>query len=438
MRSSAAQMPVVPDALADAHALSFAQALALGRQRDPLGHKLHVGFGMLYAFTLALEAAPGSIGFALLLVMAVIRLPHTWPCYRFLARAVVLWLLLGWAAFHGLSILWSSDPSHGMTEWRAFRAVLTPLMLWPIVDTAGKLIAAFLLSVAVQNALQILNLAHILEFTKYSTRLGGLTHPNIAALLCVTAMCWHLTAVLNGTRNVRWISAAGFLAAAIGLVSTGGRSSWIAATIVIPLLVIIAAIRRPHTRKLAIAIAICGMLGAGGVYLAASDMIVTRYNNALDNVQRMKEGSYNTDFGHRVASWGIAWDTFLQSPVIGAGAGGYRTPKHHPRYGPLLDEYTHAHSVYMQVLACTGAIGAAIVLALFVLSLKGAWNAPMHAPYTDGTFFVMFSWMITALTDTHHDRGTTLGLLAFAITLVLQPMSVVHRGGRGARGDGNG
>ena len=412
-----------------ANTVGAAELLSQARQRDLIGHHVHVALGILYAMLLPLATAPKDIVWTLLVIWCVVRLPHTRVCYAPILRLRLVWLFLAWAGWHGLCCLWSSDPVAGLDEFGAFRVVVTPLVLWPVIDRAGWLIGAFLIGLFGQNIVQLCQQFHWLgQEPGFAGRLDGWLHAIHTGAFCAAAMCWTLAAVLNGRGKLRWLSLVGMAVAAVGLVYTGSRGPWIAAAIVLPLGLVLIGIRRRSARRAAVGLAAISLIGAAVAWPLAKDVVVPRIRDALGELrQAREEGVYWTSAGLRPALWSWAWQMFEAAPLRGVGAGGFHDAlQQQPSYKeaiarqPDRAEYMardHAHSTSMQVLATTGLPGAVLLVTVLALAVRQAWRDPPWHPFSDGTLLVILSWVIGAQFDTYHLNGHLFGLLALALAV---------------------
>lgn len=429
-----------------------AQALLrAAREADPIGHRIHVLLAALYLATLPLATSGKDIGFALLAVCAIVRLPRTWRCYTPLFREPLLWVVLVWCAWQGIAIAWSGDPNEGFKSLRAFRVLATPWLLWPILDAIVLLIVAFLTGVVAANLVQVFQWLEWFGLrAAMNDRLRGLIHPIQLGMMCVTAMCFHLMLLLRlpfpgagkwrKTLTIVALSVIGFCGAALGLVFSGSRGPWIAAAIAIPLLVTVTFIRRSTLRRRAGIVLIAGLMLAAAGWLAGRDMIGQRLSDAREEYDRaVEEGIVWTSTGLRLQLWEWAIDMWRSSPVVGIGAGEFETAERahpeyadvvsHPRFRELVDEGSlpddhldrhHAHSTWLHVLACTGAIGLVLLTAVAVMALVRAWKDREDHLYTDAAFFALIAWLIGAQFDAFHLNGHMFGLFAFLIAIVLK------------------
>jgi O-antigen ligase len=421
------------------------------RRRDPVGHQVHTVLAALFLFLLPLATAPKDVAFALLLGYALLRLPNTWRSYTPLLGARLVWALAAWTAWTAITILWSSNRAEGAEELGAFRAVLLPFMLWPVLDRLPWLIGAMLLGVAAQNGVQACQGLRLFGLAPADDgRLRGLIHPIQTGAFCAAAMCWHVSGWLVGKGWVRWASLAGLGAAGAGLVATGSRSTWIAAAVAVPLAFLLVAVRRPRRRRAVAVLAVIGVVAALGAWPLASDMVVRRVTSAWNEMRMAREEHrVGTSTGLRLAMWDWAWEIFRDHPLIGVGAGGYRTSAQAlPEFSMAAENATasqrdyldrgHPHSSYLHVLATTGVIGGAAFLAVIALALCNAWRDEAGPPGARGESSLsrstahacqpvmvaaLVTWLIGAQFDAYHLNGHLFGLLGViaAATLPLRP-----------------
>ena len=79
----------------------------------------------------------------------------------------------------------------------------------------------------------------------------------------------------------------------------------------------------------------------------------------------------------------------------------------------------HPHSVYLYVLACTGAIGGLFLLAVIVSLIRQCWRDPPNHLYADGAFIVLIGWLIGAGFDCYNLNGHMFGLVTMVVAVTL-------------------
>jgi len=429
----------------------IADALRYVRYRDPIGNRVHHVLAITICVMLPLSTAASAIASALVAGYAILRLPNTWRCYSPLLRIPVIWALALFAAWCALSILWSSDAPQGLDELAAARLFAAPLVLWPVIDRAHWFIGALLAGVAMQNVVQLMQGLGVADASILSGdlhgasgRLGGWLHPIQTGAWCAAALCWHVSAAL--TARPTWLKAlslAGALAAGLGLLATGSRGPWLAAAVAVPLCLLVIAARRPAARRGAAVLAGAGIIAVVLTAMFAGGMLRERVQGAHDEFEAAREEQvYWSSTGLRLALWSWSIDIWQKSPIVGEGAGSFRTElQAQPGYQDALKRFeqaqqegdtppsdylnrAHAHSTYLHVLAGTGLVGVAILVALLVLAARRAWLDPPTHPYVDGTIAVLAVWIVGAQFDCYHLNGHLIGMLAMAITFTLPHRAV--------------
>lgn len=412
---------------------SFWALHAWVRERDPLGHRVHTALAALYLLLLPLATMPKEPAFALLLLYALLRLRHTWRLYSALLREPLTWALLAWAAWQAASMLWSREPVEGFDEFQAMRMLATPLLIWPILDRAPKLIAAFLVGLFIMNLVQVSQLAGWIPIDDPG-RHGGWLHPIQTAALCLAAACWHFAAALWSRGTIRWLSFIGLAAALGGLLATGSRGPWIAAVVTLPLEAIVLMVRRPSLRRVGFMVVAVSLLLLVIAVVTARQPILERIDRSVQELQQASaQQDAATSGGLRLAMWSWAYDMFRAHPIKGIGAGSYGVARQElPAYRELLQRQpqdadyfnrTHPHSIYLYALACTGVIGAALLAIVLVILIRQCWRDRPDHEYADGNFFVLVSWLLGGIFECYNLEGTMMGLfgLLCAVTMRLRP-----------------
>lgn len=411
--------------------------LSYARERDPIGQRVHLAFALFFMASIPFMTALSSISYALLVGYSLLRLPNIWRCYPPLLRIGTFWTLCAFTAWLGVSCLWSEAPFQGLDELKAARVILIPMALWPVLERLTWLMIATLLGVVAQNGSQLLQFLNLLdEPSELKGRFRGLLDGQ-TAMWCLAAMCWQLSAALRTKGRWRWLSLIGLLMATAGLIATGNRGPWIGAAIIMPLAMIVIAIRRPQARGFALALVVVGLIGSAASWPIARRMVLPRLEKAVSEVRAAREdGVYWTSGGLRIGLWKWAVDAWRTAPIHGVGAGGFRNaaiknPDFQRAYAtqqivaPNSEKIDrdHAHNTYLQTLATTGLIGTMLFLIMIVLLLRQIVLDPDDHPHADGTLFALLAWLIAANFDCYTLNGHLYGLLMImtAITLPNRP-----------------
>jgi O-antigen ligase len=395
-------------------------ALRYARERDPIGHTTHTILAMIYLFLLPLTTMPKDAAFIVLVAYTLARVHCTLPATLYLARDRLGQLFVLWAGWHALSLLWSSDVAEdGMVEVRAFRVVLTGLILWPVLDRLGLLILAFLGGVLAQNGFQLLQGLGWLGFEPdFNERLEGLVHPIHAGSVCLAAICWHLSAVIRARGKLQILSAVALLLAGAGLITSGSRGPWLAAAVSLPLMLVVIAWKRPTTRKIVIGLGAAGIVGTAALWFFGGDFVTRRTEEAVADLRASLDGDLDTNLGVRFALWGAALDLAREDPFTGAGAGDFGEGVESLGRDELLGDAFHAHSLYMHELATTGIPGALLATAVVVFAIVRSFRDRPDTAWSLGTPFVLIGWAVATIFDAYHLNGHMFGLFAFALAII--------------------
>jgi O-antigen ligase len=382
---------------------------------------------------------------------------------------------VGWEL---LSFTWSGSLAQAWDEFKVQRMLVTPLLLWPILDRTPWLVMAALAGVFAQNGVQVLQeIGWVSMQTTGEGRLRGLIHPIHSGMWFGAAMIWHLSAALNTRGWWRWIALALIVVSCAGLLATGSRGPWIATVVAFPAALLVIPMRRPHTGRAALAIA---GIGAGALVVVSvfalvtahsrplgdhAGMITPRVREALREISEARERHvYWTSTGLRIGLWRWAVEVWRSSPLIGVGAGGFprayqqldsfrrtcdiaiersmneevtgyaqakaagedvtklRTYRRGFRLAENRIDYLtrdHAHSTYLHTLASTGVIGVALLALVLIVVLRQAWRDRPDHPYSDGMLLVLVCWVVGAQFDCYELNGHQLGLLGLIAALTL-------------------
>lgn len=90
----------------------------------------------------------------------------------------------------------------------------------------------------------------------------------------------------------------------------------------------------------------------------------------------------STTFTGRTFIWQEYWALILQHPILGHGYGAFvQSPTHWTILGP--------HSGYIEILYTSGAVGALLILAIILMTLKNWWQLSQSADYVFDSFFIV-------------------------------------------------
>lgn len=231
----------------------------------------------------------------------------------------------------------------------------------------------------------------------YHDRLSLLNrHPNRLGLLCGLYMifCTALT-IYSDKKWIRLASCAGFVILLFILFKTGSRAPLLGLAAALPFMLACALRHRP---KLLMTI-ICLIVLAVSV-TAASVAHTSQFERLR---QAIANPFQDNTFKSRLAIWHIAWETFLEHPIVGAGYESFEAIYTHnieENFPALKETFSivderigHAHNLLLHFLAETGLIGAGIILSLWLyIIIAGIRHGPPGLLISSCFLLLLVSW----------------------------------------------
>jgi O-antigen ligase len=108
--------------------------------------------------------------------------------------------------------------------------------------------------------------------------------------------------------------------------------------------------------------------------------------------------------------WPAFWDLWLTSPVVGVGSSGISTS------GGITEQYGHAHSMYLDLLARNGIIAFALVVTALAIGVGITIAAALRG--NPGPLALLTAYLIVALTEPRNDwlhPGTYVLMVVVAV-----------------------
>ncbi len=370
-------------------------------------------------------------------VAFLVSLDLVWPFFVLLFRQSLMQLLVAWAAWMGLSLLWTPDLAKGGWEMAGLRFTWTIAALWPLVRYRRWLIYALCAGFLATNASQLaLWIGHTLDLPWLSFKpwhprnAGWWPHPAVCGYMLVAALGLHLPTALMG-RGWKWprlFSFLGCAASVLGMIGTGTRGAWIAgAALVVVVAGVSVATGRWSRRTLAIgAVVVAAMLGA--TWLAAGDVITRRAKDGYDEARAaLVERQYETDTGARIKFAGWALRMSLERPLQGHGAGSYEHWTRERLRTQGIDPDTvrtapQGHNLWLHAFGTLGIAGLGLAVAIAWAALRAA-AAPVTretlGTYESGPFFALVGMILTTPFDVAYVNSPPSALLAVLFALAL-------------------
>lgn len=288
------------------------------------------------------------------------------------------------------------------------------ILFWPLIVAltvaginASVIFTTFLAASAVIVALFIGHFlvsplpADIFLAQRFGAGINPIQFGNLAllsALLTSVAAFFFLARKQRGVAAVALILATGALVVAM---TSQTRSSFLALPLLLGLLIVLA----PQRVRLP---ALAVVIGLAVAAVVSSDRVTSTVDNLID-------GSLDASTELRLEAWQLAWDTFLENPVLGGGLSSYHKAAIEQDSQAFLACCTdHAHNDALHIAANKGALGVLSWLFLiaipFIAFIRQATprNRPEIRTLAVAGAMVPAAYLMFGLTEATFDRSLFL------------------------------
>lgn len=122
------------------------------------------------------------------------------------------------------------------------------------------------------------------------------------------------------------------------------------------------------------------------------DSSVTEFMNYYAN------GDINSSVGHRIHYWKISFEMFINSPILGSGAGGFRNALLVTKDPFFSEGHGHAHNEYITLISQNGLIGFSLFIYLIYATLKKSYQIKDRSE-SAYTRMILLVFLVNCLTD---------------------------------------
>ena len=400
---------------------------------DPRGHALQLLAAMAWCLLGGLGSTAESVGWGVLLAIALIRLPKSWATYRPAIRDPA-WILMGvWWLWGLLSLTWAVPGTDLVEGMHPYRWLLTPLLLWPVAGRPLVLLSCLGIGVFVQTVATLL----------MSWGPDGLgSYSEMRGLSNLGDLSWQLTiALILAAAVVRFASCrvlpgglAMLAVASIAVAHAAFRFSLV--TIALSSAVLIA---RPRDRWSSSGrwILIAAMLSVGAVLFIRDDAVaVDRTQWELALLRSMPWDQAMIRVGSSRGGGIVASVDFIaERPWIGAGRASYATlvsewagqqAAAEPAYADIyrrIAEITNPHNVYLLSWVEGGVVSVLLVTGgLWTLAVR-LWRRAAREPIMATALAVYCAVLVGSFVSIIEFR-TPGGLIALCMAISRHPCSL--------------
>ncbi|MDG1838731.1 MAG: O-antigen ligase family protein [Phycisphaerales bacterium] len=452
-----AETAVTAETVDRRNALDGFDVLRHAAAADAFGHRIHIALAMAWAFFVPLVMIPWAKDVALILLVGWSLARVLFGSVRYawgpLFRMPLAWLITAWLVWTGLSILWSPAPVWGLDEYKAFRAFLIPILVFPVLFEFRKMLWAFLAGAAIVTVIQLLQVSDLagLPRDSYSRRsmdrFCAWIAPNPGGLLLAGAFVAHAAWLLAERRGrMAGVHVAGAVLAAIGVLFMNNRGAFVASGIGAALVCMVVVILLPSVRAKVLLVATSIVFGLTcGLYVdemilgsKISAPIEQRIQRGLDDLKGTAEFEkrplVSRSLTYRLEVWSALLDDIQDRPLLGTGMGGlWHAFDDHPefisndrtgkskKHKPAYNNHKHGHNSWLFVPATTGLIGMALMWGTLGTAIAGLCRRARRHPEAIVSFGILVVWMIGNVFDSLLLSGSTSCLLIIGLLAAFVP-----------------
>jgi O-antigen ligase len=367
-------------------------------------------FAIPWEYSLDLGEPVGNIARAVGVVVLLAAIPAVFQAGRLRTPGPMQWLVLALYLWFCCSYFWTIEPLTTLVKLRGyFQEMMIVWLVWEFADSPRDVRALLRAFVAGSWVLALLTLAN---FGSAEAVAAGQIRfvaegqdPNDVARFL--DLGFPLAAVLlNGER--RWparLLALGYLPLGlVAVVLTASRGGFLAA--ILSLFGCGLLLMRQHARA--------ALAGAVALPVLAAALWFAVPRETFERLATIPSQLESGDLNQRLNIWDAGWHAFVQSPLVGTGAGSFVSAAGlHP-----LDT---AHNAALSILVGGGLSAFFLIVGVVVLAARSALKT--RGPLLVGLITVLLVMVIASMVDTVEENRTTwllLGIMAVAGRLAVE------------------
>jgi O-antigen ligase len=321
---------------------------------------------------------------------------------RFRRPTIVHHLVALFAAWNVLSVLWSESPAVSVTQ--SMRIVQLVAVVWVVYDqTRTQEALCRVMSMYVVGALiaSVLTIA-FQHATRSSIRFGPSAESGPNSTGCMFSLGVMLVLYLleqPSVRRWRWLYLAYIPIGSVAILLTASRTALIS-------LVLGTAVT--YARRSALTPRRIGAtLAAIGVSVALTLAFVPAAS--LARLGTTEEEISSGTLNNRTISWSTAWDVFSDHPIVGVGAGAFKSLN-----TDVKDEGGRAHNVAVSIGVELGLVGTTIFWSALAIALV----VVVRRRHAERMLWLAFAgvWFVAAMSLTWEIRKITWLVIGLLLT----------------------
>ena len=330
---------------------------------------------LLFALTLPLSRA--AVSFFLIWFVFLFLIQREYRAAGEQIKTTRAFIAMGaFIAFMFASLLWSSDTSEALKQIRLYSYwIVIPILAVSLKkEWLPNIITAFLGGMFIS---EIIAYGIYFEWWSYKNSTPDypsafMFHIHYSIFLATTAIVL-LSRLLS--KRYTWRSklpmAIFFITSTGNRLISNGRTGQLALLVAMIVAIILHYRLTIKSFFLFLILSIPLFVGA----YTTIDLFQKRVDMAMSDIHQFQQGNFDTSWGLRAAFWIVTYDILQEHPLLGVGAGDYRsaavealkTNDHGFNKETIAwCSDTHFHNQYLMILAQTGVIGFALMIWMFI------------------------------------------------------------------------
>jgi O-antigen ligase len=367
-------------------------------------------FAIPWEYSLDLGEPLGNIARIAGILLLLVAIPAVLQAGRLRTPGPMQWLVLAFYLWFCCSYLWTIEPLATLEKMRGyFQEMMIVWLVWEFAETPRDLRAllrAFIAGSWVLAFLTLANFSSVEAIANGQIRFvaEGQDPNDVARFLDLGFPLAALLVTSEGRRPWRLLALGYLPLGLVAVVLTASRGGFMAAVIAFTGCGLILA--RSHSRIVLAGVAALPVF-AGGLWLALPP-------GTFDRLATIPEQLQSGDLNQRSNIWTAGWHAFVQSPLVGTGAGSFSSAAGtNPR--------DTAHNSALSIAVAGGLC--ALFLAAGIVALAARSILATCGPLLIAFTAVLVVWAVTSLVDTVEENRATwllLGLAALAGRLAVE------------------
>jgi O-antigen ligase len=359
-------------------------------------------FTIPWEYSLDLGESLGNIARVLGVLVLLAAIPAVLQAGRLRTPDAILWATLALYLWVCCSYFWSIDPTATLMKMRGyFQEMMIVWLVWEFAETPAdfrNLLRAYLAGSWVLAGLTLASFASAQAIAASQIRFvaEGQDPNDVARFLDLGLPMAAL--LLNDER--RWLGrllSLGFLPlGVVAVLLTASRGGFLAAVVALSGCCIVLA--RRFAREVFAAILVVPVIAAA-FWIAVP-------HGTLERLATIPGQFQAGDLNQRLNIWNAGWQAFVQSPIVGTGAGTFPS-------AAGLSPMDTAHNTALSIVATTGLCGLFLAFGIIYIALLALLRT--RGPLLMALSTAMVVWFMTSLVATVEENRTSWLLIGIVV-----------------------